>query len=999
MFWVKDDKNQTIKLEAVEKEIFDVLTQRKQTRADQSEVGKLLLATSLSDEKKSWLERRLQLLDDEADDLKRALAILERRRDAIIKGIALPKAALLAFRPMETLVRVFGRYNERAAPRLPASVLAPKPGYNPAQSDPVDLIDRTYLTVSSWCYLVRGVVPPRLRSPLGKESYTADEAGYQAAAAVPGVASCETSTASVMGVAWGHDVAAPLPAEAVAEVSASTKDDTRTIGVVMSTSGCGKTHLAADVWYARDKLDQPQYVKVARAAGITDAAWSVIAQQAKDMSVCCVNFNGLTAWCELDQEMVTSSAWYKEVYLTNPRRQQTDRADGAGAGRGGADAAGSDRGGADGAAADVAGEDVDGASTVGADAAGTDRGGAGGVVADAAASDVTGAVGDDAVVYKDSHLLPLYLRVLWCLMYQAAMPFGDFVFEAWARVCLGELTVASIIAEARSAVRQGRVAILVDELTMATMDAGDRRLCELYRHIICTFTGGAFVSALFFSLSFLFILEEITPKQVSSALTAAGGMPPSVKMWTPGNMGDGSPWSLVAIGTLTPPSYAELFEKLLPVVQSRTVTVARSVAGVHTADPVAVADALVRVSGGHLRCFSYLRREIRSCLPGSTLWDVVTQACQATGLTSSVFNLLLQTVCFPVLLVAGFCRCTINGRAILMPAPGFVPGDGYCVLWDDAFTSNLLCGSSNAVGLYKNPSHLTAFLLALSSKWHIVAASLKAKKQKVQPEVASIMAAFDRFVSSARIADAGRAWEVSTYWSEVLLSRLRHAASLYLVEAPGVDDATDYSRIALLDLYKGVDNLEQQPSTRALLSEVLVDATRPLEAEDVLADLIVRHSTMEDVLKLPTTELISKVFMMSSSHLSFDLVRFLPVVHDARPVSSPSSATGGVVAICISCKSTSNVEVTLPIKSKVVKPQQLMADAFGDQWSKWKDHVVHVTICNFRRTDDPKVFLADDAVAEHTIVVCREQFEAMYGKCMGELLSSAHVLHGSTIVL
>lgn len=92
-----------------------------------------------------------------------------------------------------------------------------------------------------------------------------------------------------------------------------------------------------------------------------------------------------------------------------------------------------------------------------------------------------------------------------------------------------------------------------------------------------------------------------------------------------------------------------------------------------------------------------------------------------------------------------------------MPAAGFVPGDGYCVLRKDAFSSNLLCSSSNAVGLYKDPSHLTAFLLALSSKWHIVAASFKAKKQKVQPEVASILAALDRIVSSARIADAGRA--------------------------------------------------------------------------------------------------------------------------------------------------------------------------------------------------------------------------------------------------
>lgn len=69
-----------------------------------------------------------------------------------------------------------------------------------------------------------------------------------------------------------------------------------------------------------------------------------------------------------------------------------------------------------------------------------------------------------------------------------------------------------------------------------------------------------------------------------------------------------------------------------------------------------------------------------------------------------------------------------------------------------------------------------------------------------------------------------------------------------------------------------------------------------------------------------------------------------------------------------------------------------------NQWSKWKDLVVHVTICRFCRTDDPKVILAGDAVDKHTNVVCREQREVMYGKCVGELLSSAHVLHSSTIV-
>lgn len=284
------------------------------------------------------------------------------------------------------------------------------------------------MTISSWSYLVGGAVPPRLLSPMSKESYIADEADDEAAAVVPRVASCEASVACVMRPAWGLEVTAPVPAEAVAEVSASTKEDRRTICVVTSTSWCEKTHLVADAWYTHEKLDQPQYVNAVRAAGITDGAWSVTAQQAKKMSVYCVNSSGLTSCSGLDQETVTFSAWYKMLLLTNPRRKQSDQARQDGTAGGGADVAGTDRGGANGAAADMAVEDVGSASPVCADAAGTGRGCANRTGPDANASDVAGAVGKDVILYTDSRLLPLYLRVLWCLTHQASMPVDDFIF-------------------------------------------------------------------------------------------------------------------------------------------------------------------------------------------------------------------------------------------------------------------------------------------------------------------------------------------------------------------------------------------------------------------------------------------------------------------------------------------------------------------------------------------------------------------------------------------
>lgn len=127
----KNANNHTIKLEEVEKEFFVIQSEKKRTWASQQKAEARLSATSLSDDEKSLLERKLHSPYYEADDLDRAPTILQPRCDAIFKGIGLRKAALLAFAPIATLVRLLGWCNEQAAPRLLASVLAPKPCYGP----------------------------------------------------------------------------------------------------------------------------------------------------------------------------------------------------------------------------------------------------------------------------------------------------------------------------------------------------------------------------------------------------------------------------------------------------------------------------------------------------------------------------------------------------------------------------------------------------------------------------------------------------------------------------------------------------------------------------------------------------------------------------------------------------------------------------------------------------------------------------------------------------
>lgn len=146
------------------------------------------------------------------------------------------------------------------------------------------------------------------------------------------------------------------------------------------------------------------------------------------------------------------------------------------------------------------------------------------------------------------------------------------------------------------------------------------------------------------------------------------------------------------------------------------------------------------------------------------------------------------------------------------------------------------------------------------------------------------------------------------------MSHVRHGAERFLMGTPGVSGVQDFSRVSLKDLYKGVDNLEKQPVRHPLLSDVLVDATRPLTLEDEIPKLITRYRDVNGVLKLSPDVLLSRAFMMVNAHLSFDVIRFLPVVDDPRPHAESSKRTNGMIAVCISCKSTTDSALSVPLE-------------------------------------------------------------------------------------
>jgi len=867
---------------------------------------------------------------------------------------------LMETQPMRTLLRRSGRFLADVVERSPALTLQKKPLYDPA--GPEASLDLDLLVASAWHYFVLGR-PLKAPGELDESMEDAVKARTQGSAG------------------------AVHPAIAF-------RQDVRHVGLVGASSGMGKTHLGLDVWYNRDKLDQPRFAQAAADAGVSEALWAHVCSVARGMRVCCANFNGGSAWGRVDRAIVELSPWYK-TYLVSAMKVADDqeKQQQAETSASQADPLPSDK--------------AESPLAIQADPLASDMAASPRVVQagplpsgqNKSPPAVRTALSPPARTVADAHLVPLYLRVLWGLMYQANVSYASFSQLALTELRLGHITAVGIIAEAEEALSACRHAIIVDELTLVSMQPGDRQLAELYRHVICTFTVKLQARVLFLSLSFMFIDAEVN-KDRALLPSPHGGLPPqSDNLTTPGTGGEGSPWNLVVIGRLVRRSVADIKDKLLPVAARRVICTPRTVNGSNIAQAEDVADSLARLSGGHMRSYANLRNMLDSCPANILLWSVVEDAFQATGVTSSARKLLRHLIFFPGLLVAGLLPCTVEGKAMLHKAGDATPPAHYSVTFDDAISSNLLYGSPDKLGVYKDPSLPPAVILGLSKEWENVLAELKALGYKVSPVVCDILRACTRLLSAADQADPGHGWEVTSYWLEVMLSHVRHGAEKFLMGTAGVSGVEDFSRVSLKNLYKGVDNLLQpvtKPVRHQLLSDVMVDATWPLTPDDQVPELITRYYSVDDVLQLSTDERLKQPFMMVNSHPSFDMMRLLPVVYDPRPSAQSSSKTEGVVAVCVSSKLTTNMSKSVPV-DVVGKSESKLRDAFGDNWNLWQDSVVHVTICNHKRTDKTQAFLDAD-VAKHTMVVCRNNFEGVYGLGLCGILSSAPMLHGTKVV-
>ncbi|OSX80273.1 hypothetical protein BU14_0056s0054 [Porphyra umbilicalis] len=287
--------------------------------------------------------------------------------------------------------------------------------------------------------------------------------------------------------------------------------NSRAIGFTSSGFGGGKTHLIVDMCFYKNRLDEQPFCSAAAAEGIEPSRWDLVARAAKNTDVCIINFNGHSVWCRADGEFIkigaagsASEAGGSSPSLTASRGRSR---------QGGSTSVGGARG-------------EEGQSS------GTAQG------LDSSFQDL-----------PVECFLPLYARVLWCLLCRETFSYEEFAEAMLAELRDGRCTAAAVRAEARSLIRARDMLVVVDELKMASTVVSARPLYEYYRRDICTFTTLGRTRVFFAVLSFDFVADELVQQaKANISYAAIRADPPDLnktRLRTPGPGGsgdtDGSP--------------------------------------------------------------------------------------------------------------------------------------------------------------------------------------------------------------------------------------------------------------------------------------------------------------------------------------------------------------------------------------------------------------------------------------------------------------------------
>jgi len=785
----------------------------------------------------------------------------------------------------------------------------------------------------------------------------------------------------VLVIAWFNALRGMVGGDAV---------NSRDIGFTSSGFGGGKTHLIVDMCFYKDRLREQPFCSAAAAQGIEPWRWELIAQAAKNTDVCIINCNGHSVWCRADGEFIKIGAARRAKEAGGSSPSLT-------ASRGRCRQGGS--------------TSVGGASGEAGRSSGIAQG------LDSSNQDL-----------PVECFLPLYARVLWCLLCRETFSYEEFAEAMLAELRDGRCTAAAVRAEARSLIRARDMLVVVDELKMASTMVSGRPLYEYYRRDICTFTTLGRTRVFFAVLSFDFVADELVQQaKANISYAAIRADPPDLnktRLRTPGPDGDGdtdgSPWVLTCFATLSNfPVQNVAVAVFAPVFARRALAISSQVNNQSFLEPAAAATAFANLSMGHPRSVANLRQMITDCRSGSSAWDVIREAAEHVGPGPAVNALMSLVVFHPIVLVVGLLGCTVpgSGRLGSVETPETVSKT-----WDGVFRNFVLSGSADLQGNYIKPTLLPLVLVKVAVSLRQMISDMR-KSWATLPNCSiavDILSPASSVVDAARLSKSSDyGWEVSCYWGEVLRARLRSYLWSYCQEHQVLQVDADFSHIAVSNLFPGVNNLCDVPVDRSLLDR-RVDATKWMDNTSDSGDAGTLRPVNEILTADTPEELLARVYKMRQGGAAFDTMLFLQESWTSRRRRASSRTTvvragssrrssGGAsqagclgdasqfICVGISYKFTADPTKSLDLNSKVVTSLDKMETAFGVHWEAWKNRALLVVVTNHKNVTAHKVFLSSEQAAR-AIVVTQEHLAEYFGPCISHYLLGAHAFLNTQVV-
>ncbi|KAK1862507.1 hypothetical protein I4F81_005075 [Pyropia yezoensis] len=644
-------------------------------------------------------------------------------------------------------------------------------------------------------------------------------------------------------------------------------------------------------------------------------------------------------------------------------------------------------------------------------------------------------------------LLPVYLRILWCLRCADGYDFGSFCGLIEEMLASKATTVDAIHLEALEALKERPTIIVVEELSKvpplrAVYDrrspaegefgVGEDRveatqgrrsssfkLLLIYRHELCTMTRSKSVSVLFTaacpgtmlrdarlplndteSASLDSDVSEVIQELPNARAAMASLLVTSISS----SHRRGSPYFVlfaVKVGFLDLRQVADTF--FLPVFSdSRVIRMSQQHQSTYKQPARLSADALAWLSGGHGRSAAVLRDRLDRAT-GDVWSSVVVPAAEDLSHSLTMNKLLNDLFSVPVVVLVAVHNCVLNAELPL--ASGINLHGVSFKSWDSLFASNVLTDAVvNSRGTYKDPCMPPLFLVALLRLWDERRDELMQEYSTVQEyklvcDVLDALASV--YHSSDSMGSADKVWEYVSLWSDVVLTRLRAASRRWCTTGSGLALPHKYRCVTLSQLY---------PSTRAFRAcgphPVLDNVRLYARLESVKVNDKEASNSIPAIVAQPWADLVSTVFKCKPEQAGFDYIKFLPLSHLSDDVGPPEDgdeedafkdgAKDELFAICTSCKYTGASKGYLNIEDDVRPSLRLLKGAFGDTWEQWKDRVVLVVATNLKTAKKTNKKLTPEE-SSRVIIIGRDDHLAVYGRALSGFVAQGPGMFGAKV--